>query len=91
MIAGPGIHRANDGELIHHGGLQWHVFADLDAWHTRGDRLEWPSNLGAHFRLHVPHVDLTGPTGKPDLDDRRGSLLVVGESAFGFFLQQRGN
>ena len=70
-VAGVGVvRRADDGELVHDLGLLRQVLADLDAGHVGGDRLELAAELGRGVRLEIVHVDVAGPAGLPDQDDR---------------------
>ena len=75
VIAGPGIHRTDDSELVHHRRLQWQMFANLDPRNARGNRTKRATNRGWHVRLHVPHVKLTGTARKPD-QNHRASLAA---------------
>ena len=49
-------HRADDGEFVHHRCQPRHQFADLDAGHIRGNRLELSPHLARRVGLQIDHV-----------------------------------
>ena len=65
-----GTERADDGQLVPHAGLQGEVFADLDAGHVGGDRLELAAKLDGRFRLEVVHVHVRRAAAQVDHDGR---------------------
>ena len=65
-----GLQAAQDGELVGDLGLERHQLADVHARHVGLDRLELAAILDRRVGLQVVHVDVAGPAGQVDHDDR---------------------
>ena len=69
VVAVPGVHRADDRELVEHRRLLRQVLAEQDAGQPGGDDAERAAVLERAVGLGVPGVDLAGAAGHPEQDD----------------------
>ena len=65
VVAVPTINRTDDGELVHHGRLFRKVLANEFARYAGTNRHEGAAIVERSIGLHIPHVDMTRPTGHP--------------------------
>lgn len=73
FVSGRGKRQAADqGQLVGDLCLQRQVFTDIEARHDGLDRSKLAAVLGRGIRLEVIHVDVAGPSGQDDQDDRLG-------------------
>lgn len=81
MVAKAGIDGANEGEVVHHGGLFGEVFADGDPWDLGFDGLKRAAVIEGAIGFRVPGIDMAWSTGHPEEDDAFGRLggLLLGE------------
>ena len=77
VVAKRGIHRADDGQLVHQGRLLRQVLAEAHAGKLRGDRAERPADSDRRIRLHVPRIDMAGAAGHPNQDDALAARQCV--------------
>lgn len=66
VVAVPTVHRADQGEVVHHGGLLGQVLADMDSRDLGRDVLEGAADLRGHPGFHIPRVDVGRPAGHPE-------------------------
>ena len=70
VIAAAAVHRADDGELVHHRGLLGQVLAEVNARKLCGNGFERPAITGRRVGLRIPHVHVAGTAGHPEENDR---------------------
>lgn len=74
MVAESGIDGANEGEVVHHGGLFGEVFADGYPWDIGLDGLKRSAVIEGSIGFGVPGIDVAWTAGHPEEDDTFGWL-----------------
>ena len=72
VIAGRGIHRSNDGELVHHGGDAREKLTDMRTRHVRRDGPQLATDILRRLRFRIERVVLAGRTKQEQQDARPG-------------------
>ena len=77
MVADVVRHRPHDGQPVDALRELRKVFADLNAWNIRGDRLKCAANFRGRVGLHVPSVLMGRPAPHEEQDTRLGAPETV--------------
>ena len=78
VVRGRMRQRANNGQLVGLTGRLWHLIAERDSRHCRGNRLERTADAFGRIRLHVPHILLRLSAPHEQKNARASRLLVEG-------------
>ena len=73
-----GDERADEGQLVHHACLAWHVFADLDAGDVGLDGPKFAAIFQGGVGLEIVHVHVGRAAGQVDHDGRFGRCRAGG-------------
>jgi hypothetical protein len=68
VIAAPADHGADQGELVHHGGLLGVVLAEVHAGQSGRDGAERAADLDGGIGFGIPGIDVAGAAGHPEKD-----------------------